>query len=226
MKKSFLALVLLFIVTAAVAQKDFEGTIMFKINVEGADAVKLQTMMPESYTFFFKGEDLKIIIQGGYMSLLMGPIIIKGSKTYMIKEEKKTAYIIPDDQKKNKPKSAVKLTKLGTGEKIMGYTCTKFKVEEKDDKGKLVTSFVWTTDAIKVDNFKKNQQTIDMQLVYEGMTGFPMKVESSVSSSNMNYKVTMAVTKVVPAVLGSAVFQIPADYKIEELGPGAFIKPQ
>jgi len=226
MKKSFLGLVLLFIVTVAVAQKDFEGTIVFKINVEGADASKLQTMMPDSYTFLFKGEDLKILIQGGYMSLLMGPLIVKGSKTYMIKEEKKTAYIIPDDKKKNKPKSNVKLTKLGTGDKILGYLCTKFKVEEKDDKGKLVTSLIWTTDAIKVDNFKKNQQTIDMQLFYEGMTGFPMKVESKVSASDMNYEVTMAVTKVLPAVLSNSLFQIPADYKIEELGPGAFIKPQ
>jgi len=226
MKKSFLGLIFLFIVTAAIAQKDFEGTIVFKISVEGADAAKLQTMMPESYTFYFKGEDLKIILQGGYMSLLMGPIIVKGDKTYMIKDEKKTAYIIPDDQKKNKPKSVVKLTKLGSGDKILGYTCNKYKVEEKDDKGKLVTSYVWTTDAIKVDNFKKNQKTIDMQLYYDGMTGFPLKVESGVSSSNMNYKVTMAVTKVVPAVLGSALFQIPADYKIEILGPGAYIKPQ
>jgi len=226
MKKSFLGFIFLFIVTAAIAQKDFEGTIMFKISVEGTDAAKLATMMPESYTFMFKGEDLKILIQGGYMSLLMGPIIVKGGKTYMIKEEKKTAYIIPDDKKKNAPKPNVKLTKLGASDKILGYPCDKFKVEEKDDKGKLVTSYIWTTSAIKVDNFKKNQQTIDMQMVYEGMTGFPMKVESSVSSSNMNYKVTMLVTKVIPAVLGANVFQIPADYKIEELGPGAFLKQQ
>lgn len=224
MKRLFLGLFLLFLVTAAVAQKDFEGTIVFKISVDGADASKLQTMMPESYTFFFKGEDLKILIQGGYMSLLMGPIIVKGNKTYMIKEDKKTAYIMPDEPKKVKPKSTVKLTKLGTDGKILGYACNKFKVEEKDDKGKLAVSYIWTTDGIKVDNFKKNQETIDMQLMYEGMTGFPMKVESTVSAPSMNYKVKMEVTKVNPSLLNSSVFQIPADYKIEELGPGAFIK--
>lgn len=226
MKKT-MTIILLFLAIITYGQKEFEGTIVFKTSVEGQDASKLQTMMPETYTFQIKNLDMKIVLQGGYLSLLMGPIIVKNGKTYMLKDDKKTAYRMPENaQKPDKPKSIVKVTKLPGTETILGYICSKYKVDESDDKGKKAVTYVWSTKAINVENFKKNQSTIDMQMIYEGIEGFPLKVVSDVQQQTANYKITMQVTKVVSEVLNNSVFQIPPEYKIEDFGPGAYIKPQ
>lgn len=208
MRNSILLLLFLIITkTIAFSQKPFEGTIVYKIELDG-DMDYIAAFLPEKMTFEFKGKKFKSIFSGKAHSM-MGWILYPGKNdvNYLINDEEMTASEIPHN--KVEFPSSIKVKKTTESETILGYKCDLYIVVYTDE-GVEKTKYLWTTEELKIE--KTNALKVMPDVAIDGVNGFPLKIQSTVS----DIKITFIAELVQKQKISKSVFRIPDGYILKK----------
>src|SRR5687767_13114288 len=141
MKKLFLALTLS--APLVLSAQSFEGVIRFSMEYKGDNAAQLTQMAPSANVVTIKGNNAKVVMEGGMMASMIGDVVNKGDEktTYFIQSSSKTVYKVKSEEAdKGDDGSDAVVTKENSTAKILGYTCQKYKVVTKSG-----TNYVWAT---------------------------------------------------------------------------------
>lgn len=221
MIKSLMVLVCTTIITVTAFAQNFEGTMTFGLDYLGSGISAYKAMLPDGYTYNFKGGDLRFSMNGGMAAAMMGDFVYKGKeeKTYMLKPSEKKAYIIDNEAKKAAAdqKPDIKVEKTGEKADVLGYNCDKYKVVVSTKDGEL-TQFIWATTDIKYQKPKKSGALgAGSSLFVDGVDGFPLKMQMAMEMAGMSVTMVMEATKIDKTTPDKALFDIPSDYKQEPL---------
>lgn len=227
MKKVQLIL-LLIITSVSLNAQDFEGIIAMYLNYEGDAAEMLQSMSPNKMTMTIKGENTAIKMEGG-MSAMLGKMITKGDKFYMVMDAQKTVFesdVSEDNGDEENPEEtsaedAAEVIDLNETETIAGYKCKKYEVKYNDEEaGNEITKYyVWIAKDFKAkyvsggagNNQKQNE------LFNEILGGFPFKQEITMNTQMGEIKTITEVTKVDEKAISDSEFNFPEGYQVKPM---------
>ena len=223
MKRYLMAVLTLgFCLMPLTVQAAFEGEIAFQVAFTGGDVkskAQLGMMMPSSYDLLIKGNQLRVNMHGGMMSLMMGEIIIDGEngRAYAISTMQGAAYeMMPDLSLKNQAKPVI-IDEEETAV-IAGYTCKKYKVVKSKADGQVI-QYMWITKEIQLGNLDSFEGPLkdSMPFLIEGITGFPLKIVTTLP--NVSMIMTLSANKVSPRSIDPSMFAVPAGYEIKPMDP-------
>lgn len=218
MKKLMLIFPILIMLTGFTGDKKvFEGTIVFKIDVEGDFMNMMKAYLPDSYIFSFKDENVRIRIKGGLLEMLAGNILINASgDTYLINDDEKTAFLIKSagNEENFEKRDAPKVEKLNESEEILGYHCDKYKIV-MNEGGNEVVNFVWATDQLKLKLKGMESSGVPGYFNYEGLDAFPMKIKMQVNQMGFNLDLVIQAVSIRAEKFKKEEFIIPKDYTIK-----------
>lgn len=177
--------------------------------VDNASNGDMSGMMPKGMIVKVKDGNSLVTMDGGMMK---GDILHTKEKSVRLDRENKTYWVMQTagGEREGKERAKPTITKTSEVAKIAGYLCTKYIVTMQD-YGQTMTSNVWaTTEIAGIDTkaLAKQNPGKGPSMFYEGVEGFPMKVESQSPQGNM----VMEVTEVTKQSLNAADFTIPSDY--------------
>lgn len=173
----------------------------------------MENMIPKGMILRIKGNNTLTTMEGGMMP---GDMLHQGDKNQTVKldRQNKTYFIFPTGNGKPGTPEGMgakpTVTKTSETATILNYNCTKYIVTIQEHN-QTITSNVWTTTDIKDIDLKslaKQQVNRGQSLMYEGMDGVPLRIESLTPQG----KVTMEVTDIKRESLNAADFSIPSDY--------------
>jgi len=104
-----------------------------------------------------------------------------------------------------------KITKTSETQKILGYTCTKYIIEQTGRDGKTVNTNYWATNEIKDVDLKalaKQQTGQGESVIFTEIDGVPLKMEMTMPDGKM----TMECTQIKRESLPASTFVLPAGY--------------
>lgn len=217
MKKSvFLIITFLFLAVPSMAQKTFEGNMIYTIELSGESADQMAAFMPQSYEYLVKGKKIKFKMNGGMTAMMMGDIIVDGEteKAWMVKHEEQVAYTFPENDEKE-DESSPSITKEDEVITISGYECQKYKVIFEGDNGETSTQYLWVTDKIKFDRSSKAKELNTGSFFLEGIEGVPLKI----MIENQGMTMIMTATTIEKKKVSDSEFDIPEDYEEKEFDP-------
>ncbi len=220
MKKIFLSIIAASLTTFSLFAQDFEGSIKYNIAMTGPGMDAQKGMLPTAYNITVKGNNSKFVMEGGMLSSLMGDIIYRGDEkaSYMVNHTTKTANRLKKEENNDEKKPDVKVTKESGTAKILGYDCQKYKVVSKDESGAEQTVFLWAAKDIKINSANKSKTPGGGlgQFMFDGVEGFPLKMEIKAKVQGSEILTTVTATKVDLSKVSDAAISVPKDYKIEE----------
>lgn len=213
MKKLLLALVVA--VPTMLMSQSFEGVIKFSMDYKGDQADLVKQQMPSSTTITIKGNNTKVVTNGGMLASMLGDVINKGDEktSYFVQAANKTVYKVKNEELKNDKKDdndGPKVTKENSTAKILGYTCQKYKVETKSG-----TNYVWATKDIDIGNVEFRGK-----VSYKGVEGVVMKQEMNITDQGMTFVITMTMVSFEKKSVADSEFTFPAEYTVKEEVPG------
>lgn len=174
--------------------------------MQGGD---MNAMMPSGIVVKMKGANTLTSIQGGIMDKTDMLHVADKDVTYTINHATKT-YMVAKHNNVEQPKSP-KITKTSDTQKILGYTCTKYVVEQTGHDGKPVTTNYWATTEIKDVDLKalaKQQAGQGQSMIFAEIDGVPLKIEMMMPQGNMTMECTEFKRESVPA----STFALPSGY--------------
>ena len=207
------------------AQSYFEGKIVFDVSLQGDNAEMMAAMMPQTFQYLVKDEQIKFSMEGGMMEEMMGEFIVNAEEGtgYMIQHSAKKAYKMdpPTETAKEEMDLKPSIAKGTESEKIAGYTCSKYTVTLNTQMGEMVQE-IWATKDIKMRRPKvPNTQGLD-QIFIEGLDAFPLRIVQDLPMGMG--KMTLEASDVAPGSVDSKLFEFPSDYTVEKFDPEAFGK--
>lgn len=217
MFRIFLSVLFLSILAAPInAQKTFNGAITYDIQLTGENADQYGALMPNSYEYQFLGSDVRMLIHGGMMEMMMGEFLVKGDKgiTYIIKRADGIAYKFEGENTTAQPV----ITKMDETISIIGYDCIKYKVVSPGTEGSEETvQYIWATKGINIKKPKSSQGGAGTIFI-PGLDGFPLKIMGEVQGMTMVY----TASKIEAKKLKKSDFTVPKNFKIEPYNPSIF----
>lgn len=198
---------LLFLTGLLLAQKAFEGTVVYTTRFEGEMAKQLGEMLrealPERIVLYYRGD--KVRMDMGEAVLLTD---YSANKAYVLKPSLQTytEQSLEEQDKSDEKKPEVKKTKEKT--KILGYPVEKYEATVESEQGPVKVE-VWATPQLKTPQRGKNPlaQGLDIQ-------SFPLKIASQVASVDL--RIVFLATEVSQNPPDEALFRIPPGYVKEE----------
>lgn len=223
MKKMLLSLLLAFSAFTIQAQstKNFEGSIVFSFEISGGgeELEMAKAFMPTGYLFRVKGENVRMTMQGGMMSAMMGDILVIAAKeqTYMVNDASKSAMLMPKEENKQADNADKFDVEEGADARtVVGMPCKHFIVRSKD--GELIGEY-WVTDAFQVKVPKsKSAGNILTQGSNFGVKGFPLRVVMN----QQGMQIVMEAKEVKAEKLSSSLFEVPKGYTVSDFNPAMF----
>jgi hypothetical protein len=88
-----------------------------------------------------------------------------------------------------------------------------------------MVNYIWAAEDINIKRPDMKSSFGPSQYMYEGVKGFPLKMEMNLNQGGMVMKMTMTAVNVNLGSVDAKEFQIPSDYKVEE-GLPAILKMQ
>lgn len=221
MIRRFLAVILgVFIlgITTVYSQKTFQGTLEYKISLEGGMAEMMTGMMPDKYVFEILKKDYLLYMEGGIVSEMMGKVLYKDKtgEGFIIKDSEQTIYTLDMSET---PASQNSIENTGEVAEIFGISCKKYKVITTVDDF-ATTQYVWATDKYALPEVK-NSGGLNMNstFYFDGIKGLPMRTELEVEGMLISMEiVNMDFTK--PA---KAHFTTPANYTVKPFDANTFM---
>lgn len=198
-----------------------DGEVKYNISISGDKQVEQQkAMMPTHYRMLFRNGDSKFIQEGGVMAAMMGDIITKSEsgKTYFVNHTTKTVNEFTPKESNEKTEIKPIVTEEKETVKILGYPCQKYKVVIKNDKGEEVTTtYLWAAKDLKFSSKEGGNNRYGAgKFQYEGVKGFPLKMQVITNAQGSNITMTMTAVNLSTTAPDVKEFEIPADYKKEE----------
>jgi hypothetical protein len=209
----------LVLASPAIAQKTFEGKMVYTIELMGEGADQMAAFMPQNYEYVVKGKKLKFKMNGGMTAAMMGEIIVDGEteEAWMLKHEEQTAYTFPKDEEQEASPTP-KITKEDEVINISGYECQKYKVVTETENGEVNTQYLWVTDKIKLDRSSKAKEFNTGSFFLDGIDGMPLKI----MMENMGMTMIMTATTIDQKRVSDSEFAIPDNYEEKEFDPSVF----
>ncbi len=198
---------LLFLTGLLLAQKAFEGTVVYAARFEGEMAKQMGDMLraslPERVVLYYRGD--KVRMDMGETILLAD---YSAKKAYILNPSLQTytEQSIEGQDKSDENKPEVKKTKEKT--KILGYVAEKYEAIVASEQGPVKLE-IWATSQLKGPQHGKNPLASGVEI-----QGFPLKIVSQVSGIDL--KVVFLATEISQKPLSEDLFQIPAGYVKEE----------
>ena len=195
----------------ALAQKGFEGEIVYKMVYEEVpeEMEMMKGMLPSEMTMMIKGESSRI-----ERSMMMGMkqvtlVDMKEEKIHILMDmmgKKMKMSMNMDEADKGKGNKDIDIKYVDGGEKsVAGYKCKRAEITSQDNKTPIV---VYYTD--EIDGGLSRE--------FEGLKGFPL--EYQVAQQGMVMQVTA--DKVEKKELAKSLFEVSSDY--EEMDPAMIEK--
>lgn len=208
MKKSllFLTAVLFTALTSFTSTSDFEGKIVYAVDLSGAN-------MPPEIRSMFAGSKSIIYLKGTKSRTEMDMGMQKTISIYDAKTNTSVAlmevmgnkYKIKNQDKKDEKKPEIKVNVTSLTKTIAGYICKKAEVTIKDDKGGSIVNHIWFTEAIS------NRMNINSENGYQfkDIKGMPLEYEMKASNGMV---LKMTATSIVKENVSDSWFEVPAGY--------------
>ncbi len=173
-----------------------------------ASSGNMTDMIPRSMTVKIKNGNSLTRMEGGMLS---GEILYLKEKsvTYHIDKENKT-YSSLGKATDNGDASKATVTNTGESEKILGYSCQKYKVDMQE-KGKPLTQWIWATTEIKgidMKGFASQGVRGNRPSFYTEIDGVPLKIEMTMPEMDM----VMEASAVKKESLSAGDFTIPSGF--------------
>lgn len=175
--------------------------------MQGGD---VNAMMPSGIVVKMKGANTLTSIQGGIMDKTEVLHVADRDVSYTINHATKT-YMVMKHNAEAEEKKSPKITKTAETQKILGYTCTKYVIEQTSHDGKAVNTNYWTTTDIKDVDLKalaKQQTNQSQSFIFPEVDGVPLKIEVMMPQGNMTMQCTEFKKESVPA----STFVLPSGY--------------
>lgn len=217
--KKLLCCIFLIIAYYTFCQNFFEGSIQYKATVLGEDSEIIKSFLPESYTFNFKGKDIRMNMKGGIAESVMGDVISKGDSgfIYLInKNEHVVRKLIPEKFREEINKMNLSTTKLEDSKVILGHKCILYKITSIIN-GEKNEQLLWVTHDIRVEESMNNDFPGIINFVVSSIDGIALEVISNLSVHGMKFSMKMIATGIEELKLSDQLFEIPPGYKIEEI---------
>lgn len=168
----------------------------------------MESMMPKSLVIKIKNQNTLTQMEGGMMT---GEILYLKDKeqSYHVDRENKT-YSVLGKGESEKPMEA-KVTKTTETATLLGYKCTKYKVD-MTEQGKSITQYIWATTDLKgidMSGLSKQKMNGGKSIFYGEIDGVPLKVQMSMPEMEM----TMEAKEIKKGSLPSNEFVIPSNFK-------------
>ncbi len=169
----------------------------------------MESMIPKGLIVKIKNQNTLTHMEGGMMA---GEILYLKDKgqSYLVDRENET-YTIMGKGEENKNDMSATVTKTSETSKILGYTCTKYQVEMKE-QGKSMTQYIWASTELKgidMTGLSKQKMNGRQSLFYDKIEGVPLKMEMTMPEMNM----VMEATEIKKQSLLADQFIIPSNFK-------------
>lgn len=200
---------------------DFEGNITFGINLEGTGTDILKAMLPSNYVYVIKNNQMLFRMEGGMVGGMIGDVLINANdgNNYMLKHKENTAYRVESESSGNDAMpEGISVVALDETQSILGYTCNKYKVTITKD-GETVEQYLWATTDIKISGQDVVSSSLSGNIFFNGVKGFPLKVESTINKMGLSFKMIMTATSINLNTVDKSVFALPSSYKVKDFDP-------
>lgn len=201
---------------------NFEGNINFAIDLEGTGTDILKAMLPNSYVYTIKGDQMVFKMEGGMTGGMLGEVVINSNdgNHYVVKHSDKKAFKMDAEEVKEKGQEQIdaKVEVLDEYETILGYKCRKYKIITTQ-KGEEIVQFLWATPDIELGMQENVNSQLSGNIFYENVKGFPLKVETDITKMGMEFKMIMTATSVQKESVSKDAFSVPSGYQIEPFEP-------
>lgn len=200
------------------AQEFFEGVLTYKVTIEGNNEEMLKEVMPHTYSLYFGKENFRFDLDGGMMPEFMGDIITfnKVEKSYIIKEETNTAYLIGNEDDKEATNTCYEIVPLKEKLVIKDFTCKGYEIIFNEPGDGLVKQRLWLTTELNVNLPKGNNHGIGA-FFKPDLEGFALMIENYFESDIGEYKIIIALDTIERTYLPKSLFSIPDHFKIKVL---------
>jgi len=189
------------------AQKTFEGTVVYSTRFEGEIAKQMADMfrdaLPERFVVHYRGDKARIDM--GEMIIITDP---SAKKAYVLRPSLQTytEQAIEDQPADDSKKPEVKKTKEKT--KILGYSVDKYEATVETEQGPMKVE-LWATPQFKAPQGARSALTQGVEA-----PGFPLKIVSKIPGIDL--QLVFLATEINQKPPDEQLFQIPAGYVKEE----------
>ncbi|MEN2992586.1 MAG: DUF4412 domain-containing protein [Bacteroidia bacterium] len=194
----------------AVAQKRFEGTIVYQMKLEGAAAAQLESYIrsqnPDRMTIYYRGNKSRTDM--GERSVILD---LDSQRVILIQHNLKTFTVSPlpkADTVTQKPK----ITKTEEKSKILGYVVEKYIAELPTPLGSFPIE-IWVAPDLVVAPDLTRRSSITRGA---GVPGLPLRIVSEFPG--MEVRMVMTSTKIIEGPPEASLFRVPEGYN-EDLSP-------
>lgn len=193
-------------------QKMLEQNPQLKAQMEAALKIQsgggIESLTPKSVTIYVKNGNSLTKTEGG-ASTHQSLHLKEKNINYQIFPERKTYYVLPNNSAKDNSKQ-LQAVKTSETKQILGYTCTKYTVQDKT-----TTMAFWTTTEIKgidYEQLRRQYQQSGGQGI-QGLQGVTLKMEFKTPQANMD----MEAVELKKETLAASLFTIPAGFTEEKM---------
>ncbi len=170
--------------------------------------------MGMNLTIKLKGQNSLSIMEGGPFTIEI--LFLKDKDQSYMLDRKNRTFTKVGKKPTDKPADPPKVTKTTESAKILNYTCFKFLVETTE-YNRTANQVIWATTEIKDIDWKSLAKQgmgrgRDNTVFFEGVEGFPLRVEGSIKEGNT----TMEVIEIKKENLSAADFTVPSDFKEDQ----------
>jgi hypothetical protein len=208
--------------TAAMAQGEFEGTIHYKVKIDGAIAGLVRSLLPTEQVVKLRHDGYSRRLSGGgapQWFIHVG----KDKTTYLLSEGAQTVSRLPN------PEVEPQITRLEEETEIAGYNCRKYKVVLPAKQNNIeIVQYVWAAPRIKSAVHKNANDPL--MGYYKAIDGFPLRVITTASMMGAEIEMSYTATHLVKETVAATEVALPAGYKTQDMqlpdsnAPGAGIR--
>jgi Domain of unknown function (DUF4412) len=209
----------LLVMSAAMAQSPFQGTIQYKMDFAGEGVESMQAMLPTGMVIAVLKTDVMSELQGGMAAMMSGRTITKTKNgiSYTVKDSEEKIYVTDPEKMKGDgdPTEAnikPQVTKEDEVITIAGYECQKYKVVANTPRGESTAYYVWTTDQFVIPKSSHGAgSNISGMMNIEGVSGTPLKIMAEQGPVT----VTITADEVITRLPDKKLFKLPKGYTKE-----------
>jgi hypothetical protein len=226
MRKILLALMVIACsASASMAQKTFQGTIEYDIQIGGGDqAAMLSSMMFNKMVLKIGEKQMMTYFEGGMMSGMMGKIVggADGKSAYIIRDSEGTVYVMDEadlDEEGVDNMTGMEVTKENEQVEIHGYRCEKYKIVTTVEDETTI-QHIWTTTDLNMPN--KNAKLGMGNMFNDEIKGFPLKFITESNAGGMAMTITMEASVLKEEKIDKDFFAYPEGYEVKDYDPKTF----
>ncbi len=201
--------------------EQFEGSIRYEVRIDGTrEPTQLKQLMPEAFTYEFKGDNVRVLTEGGLLGKLMPDVIYMNNGEQVWAIDTANAIATQLDLPPNPAQEAgpVKVERTDSTREIHGYTCYLYLATDTMPQARRINR-IWATPDIKAPTLGENSvQNIGSLRLLEQIEGFPLVIKERVESPSGVLEVNMIAAAVTPAEVSDERMEVPGGYDTQQMG--------